>query len=216
MTSQMMPEPMRHSRSPEPVPVRYELVVLTASAGGIHAIRTILAALPANFPVPIAVVQHRTPTAPSILATILGRATALRVKNAEEGDALEARTVYLAPPDGHLGVGADHRLHVSDGRRINFLRSSADPLIRSAAHALSGRVIAVVLTGSGRNGADALRDVRALGGVVIAQDQATSQYWGMPQAAIATGAVNFVLPLDDIAPMLTKLATAAAAREALG
>jgi two-component system chemotaxis response regulator CheB len=208
MTSQTMPEPMRHARSPEPVPVRYELVVLAASAGGIQAIRTILAALPANFPLPIAVVQHRSAAAPSILATILGRATSLRVKNAEEGDALERATVYLAPPDAHLSIGADHRLHVGDGRRINFLRSSADPLIHSAAHALHGRVIAVVLTGSGRNGADALRDVKALGGIVLAQDQATSAHWGMPRAAIATGAVSYVLPLGDIAPMLTKLSTA--------
>ena len=205
MSEPLMSELGDRLRLPKSAPAPYELVILAASAGGIQAISAILAALPVNFPVPIAILQHRSAAVPTILSTILGRVSPLPVKNAAEGDALTRGTVYVAPPDAHLVVGVDRRFHLRDGKRINYLRSSADPLVRSAAYALGGRVITVVLTGAGRNGASALRDVKALGGVVIAQDQASSQCWGMPRAAIETGAVDHVLPLHEIAPMLIRL-----------
>jgi two-component system chemotaxis response regulator CheB len=184
---------------------RYELVILAASAGGLQAVQTILAALPRTFPTPIVVLQHRSPTAPSVLSTLLGRRSALPVKDAESGERFSPGTVYVAPATSHLLVQDDGCFRFVDGRRVNFLRAAADPLIRSAAHALKGRVIAAILTGGGRNGTDAVRDVRALGGTVIAQDPATAYCNGMPRAAIATGAVDYVLSLEKIGPMLVRL-----------
>ena len=183
----------------------HELVVLAASAGGIGATKTILDALPVDFATPIAVLQHRSATAPSLLAKILGRGTARLVKDAEAGELIRRHTVYVAPTTAHLTVGPDRCFHFQDGRRVHFLRSAADPLIQSAAHSLGDRLIVVILTGGGRNGSNAVRDVKALGGTVIAQDPATAMHPGMPRAAIATGAVDYVLPLDEIAPMLVRL-----------
>lgn len=184
---------------------RPELVILAASAGGIPAVRSILSALPASFPLPIAVLQHRSASSPSLLPIVLSRGTALAVKEADAGERFVPGQVYVAPATSHLVVGPDHRFHFEDGHRINFLRSSADPLIRSAAHSLDGRVIAVILTGGGSNGTSAVRDLKALGGTVIAQDPATAEHPAMPRAAIATGAVDYVLPLDEIGPMLIRL-----------
>jgi two-component system chemotaxis response regulator CheB len=186
----------------------HELVILAASAGGLVALRTILAALPADFPLPVAVLQHRSSTVPSILPVLLSRVSALAVKEAEAGERFRPGIVYVAPATAHLIVGQDRCFHLQDGMNINFLRSAADPLIRSAAHSLGGNVIAVILTGGGRNGTSAVRDVGALGGTVIAQDPATALHAAMPRAAIATGAVDYVLPLEEIGPMLVRLANA--------
>ena len=194
--------------APEGTRARPELVILAASAGGIPALRTILAGLPQTFPVPIAVLQHRSPTSPSVLSKVLARGCELQVKDAEVDERFARGTVYVAPPAAHLVVGPDRRFHFRDGGKIHFVRSSADPLIQSAAHALDGRVIAVVLTGGGRNGTSGVRDVRALGGTVIAQDPATAQHPGMPRAAIGTGAVDYILPLEEIGPMLERLTSA--------
>lgn len=202
-----MSEPIRESpiALPRAGTARRDLVILAASAGGIDALTTVLDGLPASFPTPIAVLQHRSASAPSMLDHILGRRCKLRVKNAEAGERFAPGTVYIAPTAEHLIVGADRRFHMRDGRRVNFLSSAADPLIQSAAHALNGNVIAVILTGTGRNGTAGVRDVKALGGTVIAQDPMTARHSGMPRAAIATGAVDYVLPLDDIGPTLVRL-----------
>jgi two-component system chemotaxis response regulator CheB len=184
----------------------YELVVLAASAGGIEALGRLLGALPPTFPVPIALVQHRSPHSPNLLDKVLQRRTPLRVKPVEPGEALRAGTVYVAPADHHLVLRADRRLGLTDGRKIRFLRSSANPLFESAADVLGSRVVAVVLTGGGSDATDGVQAVKSRGGIVIAQDRATSLTFGMPGAAIATGAVDYVLPLDHIAPFLCRLA----------
>jgi two-component system chemotaxis response regulator CheB len=192
---------------PDGTPARHDLVILAASAGGIPAIGTILAALPASFPTPVAVLQHRSVSMPSMLPKLLARRAMLSVKEAEAGERFVPGTVYIAPPSAHLVVRPDRRFQLDDGRRINFLRSAADPLIQSAAQSLDGRVIAVILTGGGSNGTGGVRDVKARGGIVIAQDPATALHPGMPRAAIATGAVDYVLPLEEIGPMLVRLTT---------
>jgi len=189
-----------------------ELVTIAASAGGLTAVREILTGLPPNFPVPIAIVQHRSTTSPQALPRILTRLTPhLRIKQAEEGDVLEAGVVYLAPPDLHLMVQPDRTLHLHDGQRIKFLLSSADPLFESAAHSLHGRVVAVVLTGSGTDATDGVQVVRQMGGVVIAQDPKSADHAAMPTSAIESGAVNYVLPLGEIAAKLIALVGAQSA-----
>lgn len=188
---------------------RCELIAIASSAGGLPALIEILGALPASVHVPMVIVQHRAATNPEILPQILARAAhGRRVKSAENGELLAPDTVYVAPAEFHLMIDPDRTLRLADGRRIKYLRSSANPLLESAAHALEGRIIAVVLTGSGSDGTDGVQTVKSMGGLVIAQDPNQALYPGMPGAAIRSGAVDYVLPLNEIAPMLAKLAKA--------
>lgn len=183
----------------------YDLVVMAASAGGLAALESILGALPADFPVPIAVVQHRTAARPNLLARVLSRYTPLMVKTAEQGEKLRPGTVYLAPPDFHLLIQRNGCCDLFDGIRIRHVLSSANPLFASAAEAFGKRVIAVVLTGGDSDATDGVRSVSAHGGLVIAQDQATSRIFAMPRSAIETGCVDKVLPLAEIGPALRRL-----------
>jgi len=192
----------------------YRLVAIAASAGGLAVLLEILGALPPGFPLPIVVVQHRSLSSPEVFPAILARATPLRVKTAEEGDALAAGTIYVAPVDRHVVVRPDGTLRLMDGRRIRFVRSSAEPLFESAAYALDGRVIAVVLTGGGANGSHGVIAVAGTGGLVIVQDPDTAQLPGMPRAALATGVDAHVLPAERIAPALLLLASATSPRAA--
>lgn len=188
---------------------RYDLVVIAASAGGITAVSEILRALPPDFDIPIAIVQHRGVSGPTLLPRVLGRhAPGRRIKSAEPGEKLADGIVYVAPADLHLVVAPDRTLRFMDGHRIKFVLSSANPLFESAASVLGGRVIAVVLTGSGTDGTDGVQAVKNVGGIVIAQDPEQAQYGSMPLSAIRTGSVDYVLPLDAIAPMLVSLSNA--------
>jgi two-component system chemotaxis response regulator CheB len=183
----------------------YSLVVVAASAGGLTALAELLADLPGDFPLPIAVVQHLDPRHPSVLAQILDRRTALRVKEAADADHLTAGVVYIAPADRHVMIGQGRSIELNRSERVHFLRPAADHLFASAAK-VCGPVIAVVLTGTGTDGAAGIISVKAAGGTVIAQDEASSEFFGMPQAAVETGRVDFVLPLNRIGPALVELA----------
>lgn len=185
---------------------QYDAITIVASIGGIQAIAEVLAALPADFPVPVLVVQHRSSGQPRTLAQVLQRWTALRVKTAEDGEKPRAGMVYIAPPDRHLTIAPNRTFDLHDGKRIKHLLSAGDPLFVSAAHEYGAGVIAIVLTGLHANGAAGVMAVKKAGGVVIAQDEATSEAFGMPKAAIATGSVDKILPLKEIGPELVTLA----------
>jgi two-component system chemotaxis response regulator CheB len=185
---------------------RYAVVVMAASAGGIQALQKLLSQLPPDFPLPIAIVQHRTGNPPNLLARVLGRHTPLRVKTAEAGEVMLPGTVYLAPAREHLVIRRNEELALVNGHKIRHVRSSANPLFASAAQVYGDGVIAVVLTGGDSDATDGVQTVRKRGGVVIAQDRGSSAVFGMPRAAIETGAVSAVLPLGDIGPELLRLA----------
>jgi two-component system chemotaxis response regulator CheB len=185
---------------------RYAIVVIAASAGGVQALQKLLSALPHDFPLPIAVVQHRSSQAPNLLARVLGRHSALTVKLAEPGETISAGTVYLAPPHRHLVVRPGGTFALVDGHKVRHVLSSANPLFASAAEVFPGGVIAVVLTGGDSDATDGVQSVTQSGGMVIAQDEASSTVFGMPRAAIASGAVHAVLPLAEIARELRRLA----------
>jgi two-component system chemotaxis response regulator CheB len=181
------------------------VVALGASAGGLEALHAVLAALPADLPAAVLIVQHLDPHHISLLPEILGRRTPLAVKKAEDGDALRAGTVYVAPPDRHLLVCADATLALSADPVVHHVRPSADRLFESLATNLGDRAVAVVLTGTGQDGAAGLAAVKAAGGRTIAQDPETASYPNMPRAAIRTNFVDDVLPLDQIAGKLIEL-----------
>ena len=186
----------------------FDIVAIAASWGGPSAIATVLAGLPADFPAAVAVVQHRSAGYPSFLVDLLGRRTALAVAEAEDGAALRAGMVHVAPPDRHLLVRPGGTMALSRAGRHQFARPSADLLFASAAECHRERAIAVVLTGKQQDGAAGAWAVKAMGGRVLAQDPATCEAPDMPAAAIRSGCVDFVLPLDRIAAVLVALTMA--------
>jgi two-component system chemotaxis response regulator CheB len=129
---------------------RFDIVAIAASAGGLSALSHVLGGLPADFPAPIAVVQHLDPHHRSLMAEILGKRTPLQVKQAEEGDKLRPGWVYIAPPDYHLLVNQDGTFSISQSERVHFVRPAADLLFESMANSYGEQAIAVVLTGSGK------------------------------------------------------------------
>jgi two-component system, chemotaxis family, protein-glutamate methylesterase/glutaminase len=183
----------------------YDVVAFASSAGGIKALATVLGALPGTFPASVLVVQHVDPRHRSLLAEILSRRTPLRVKQAAEGDAMEAGAVHIAPPNRHLLVNADRTLSLSQSELVHFVRPSADLLFESVAGTCQDRAVAVVLTGTGTDSSMGVEAIKKMRGTVIAQDEESSEFFGMPRAAIATGYVDYVLPLDEIAPALVSL-----------
>ena len=188
----------------------FEIVALAASAGGLRALTDVLAALPADFPAALVVVQHLDPRHRSLMAEILGKRTALRVQQACEGDALQPGVAYIAPPNRHLLVNPDFTLSLSQSELVHFVRPSADLLFESAAASYRERAIAVVLSGTGRDGSMGVKAIKKMGGTVIVQDEKTSQFFGMPDAAQQTGMADFILPLPEIAPALRTLVNGAA------
>jgi two-component system chemotaxis response regulator CheB len=183
----------------------FDLVAIASSAGGLRALTEVLSGLTADFPASIAVVQHLDPRHRSLMADILNRQSRLPIKQAEEGDRVQPGAVFIAPPDRHLLVNVDGTLSLSRTELVHFVRPSADLLFESVAASFKDRAIAVMLTGTGRDGATGVEAIKKMGGTVIAQDEGTSEFFGMPGAAIQTGVVDFVLPLKDIGPALTKL-----------
>jgi two-component system chemotaxis response regulator CheB len=141
------------------------------------------------------------------MADILGRRTTLDVKQAEAGDQVRPGRIYIAPPNRHLLVNPGGLLSLAETELVHFVRPSADLLFESVAASYKHRAIAVVLTGTGSDGTMGVQAIKKMGGTVIAQDEATSEFFGMPSAAILTGSVDFVLPLKEIASALATLVT---------
>ena len=183
----------------------FDIVAVATSAGGLHALTNILTTLPADFPVPVVVVQHLDPRHRSLMAEILGRVTALTIKQAQEGDRLAPGTVYIAPPDRHLLVNPDRTLSLSQSELVHFLRPSADLLFESVAASHRERAIAVILTGTGSDGTMGVQAIKKMGGTVIVQDPGKRRVSGMPAAAIHTGLADMIVPLKDMAGTLSKL-----------
>lgn len=183
----------------------FEIVAIAASAGGLTALTSVLGQLPADFGASVVVVQHLDPRHRSLMPQIIGRRSILPVYQAIDGMEVEAGKVYLAPPDRHLLVNRDGTVSLTQTELVNFVRPSADLLFESVAAAYGERAIAVVLTGTGHDGSMGVTAIKKRGGTVIVQDEASSEFFGMPSAAIRTGTVDFVLALDEIGAALQTL-----------
>jgi two-component system chemotaxis response regulator CheB len=183
---------------------QYDAVAIGASAGGVEALHVVVNSLPAGLPAAVLIVQHMDPRHKSMLAGLLGRYSALPVKQAANGESVRAGSVYIAQPDAHLIV-RDGRLVLTDTPLVHFSRPSIDLLFESVADTYGDRGIAVVLSGTGVDGAAGIRAVKAKGGTTIVQDPATAAHPGMPQAARATGCADLVLPLVEIGPAIARL-----------
>ncbi len=179
------------------------LVVIAASAGGLAAVRRVLAVLPADFPAAIALVQHRGAQHPALLPELLGAWTRLQVRHAREGELLAPGVVYVCPPGMHMT--AEHCVRLVEGPKLNFVRPSADLMLRSAARAYADRALGVVLSGKGSDGALGCLAIAQVGGVVIVQDPRSSEFPDMPIAAAQIGANAVVLPPERIGAVLQQL-----------
>lgn len=183
--------------------MRPEIIVLGASAGGLRAIEQVLAGLPRGFPVPIVAVQHRSRESSDAYAEIVARGTSLPVREVEDGDALRAPGVYLAPPDYHVLIEPG-RMVLSVDDPVAYSRPSIDVLFESAADAYGAKVLAVLLTGANADGSRGMVRIKQAGGFAIVQDPHTAESPEMPAAAIANAAVDRVLPLEQIARELVR------------
>jgi two-component system, chemotaxis family, protein-glutamate methylesterase/glutaminase len=194
---------------PGPRPARTEphgILAIGSSTGGPDAVETILRELPADLPVPVAIVQHMPPIFTRLFAERLDRASGLTVVEGRHGLPLEPGLVAVAPGDSHLLVVEDQgtlRVATNQETRQNGCRPSVDVLFRSAAAALGARVLACVLTGMGHDGLRGCQRLRAAGAEIVVQDEATSVVWGMPGAIAAAGLADRVRPLPAIAADLT-------------
>jgi two-component system, chemotaxis family, protein-glutamate methylesterase/glutaminase len=185
----------------------FDVIGIAASAGGLTALLQLLKDLPRTFPAALVVVQHLDPKHRSLLAQILGRGASLAVKEAAEGDRLAPGTVFVAPSNWHLLVNCDARLSLSQSELVHFLRPSADLMLESLAFSYRERAVAVILTGTGSDGSMGVRAIKKMGGTVIVQDKKSAEFSGMPGAAIETGDVDVVLPLEEIPSALVGLVT---------
>jgi two-component system chemotaxis response regulator CheB len=198
--------PTAEARPQAPKPrLPFGVITVATSAGGLKALTRLLSGLPADFQTPIVVVQHLDPTHPSHLVGILARTIALKVVQVCEDMALEPGHVYVAPPDHHVIFDARLHLCLTHTSKVHFVRPSADLLFESAAARFGERVIGVVLTGLGVDGASGSHRIKRGGGTVIVQDEASSEFFGMPGAALRAGDVDHVLPLEEIAAALLRL-----------
>jgi len=190
------------------------IVVIGASRGGLHAIGTVIRALPEDFAYPVLVVQHRAESAPELLAGLLARESRVTVCEAQDKSLLRSGLVLVAPAGYHALVEPGH-VSLSTEAEVGFSRPSIDVALETAAGAYGPAAIGVVLTGANQDGAYGLACVRRRGGIAIVQDPATAERAAMPAAAIEAATPQWVLPLEMIGPRLVS-ETEVGVREAAG
>jgi two-component system chemotaxis response regulator CheB len=193
---------------PKPPLDRGSVVAIGTSTGGPRALASLLPALPKAFPAPVLVVQHMSAGFTASLAARLDKECGNRVKEAEQGEILEAGTIYLAPGDWHMEVareGGVVKVKLDQRPPILGVRPCVDLLFQSVAEVYGPKAVGVVLTGMGRDGAKGLKAMKAKAARTLAQDEATSVVYGMPRAAYASGAVDQVLPLGSLAAAIAEL-----------
>lgn len=180
------------------------MVVIGGSAGSVAALKTILRALPRDFPAAMLVVIHVSPDSPTIFDEQLAQPGGLPVSYPSDGEPVRLRHVYLAPPDCHLMV-EEGRMRILRGPRENRHRPAIDPLFRTAARIYGSRVVGVILSGLHDDGSAGLYAVKQRGGIAIVQDPAQATCGEMPARAVAYAHPQYVLPVQEIGPSLVDL-----------
>jgi two-component system, chemotaxis family, protein-glutamate methylesterase/glutaminase len=206
----------RHAAGPDdraaapPDQTRHDLAVVGASAGGVEALVSLARNLPADLPMAVLVVLHRSPSTTSRLAEVLGRAGPLPASPAVDGATAEPGRIYVAEPDHHLVTSAG-RMFILDGPRENGVRPAIDPLFRSAAASAGVRTVGIVLSGTLDDGAAGMLAIQGSRGATIVQDPADAISEGMPNAVLELLVPDYVLPAAQIGPVLADLAEGRAA-----
>jgi two-component system chemotaxis response regulator CheB len=197
------------STAPRPGSKAKRLIVIGVSTGGPQALAQVLPHLPSDLSVPVLIVQHMPPLFTAALAESLQRKSAIKIKEAEDGELVCPAQVYIAPGGKQMKIkslpNGDIRIEITSDPPENHCRPSVDYLFRSVALQAPGSAIAVILTGMGNDGAQGLRLLKRTGCATVAQDEATSVVFGMPREAAATGSVDDVLPLESVAGHILNL-----------
>jgi two-component system, chemotaxis family, protein-glutamate methylesterase/glutaminase len=184
--------------------LRYRLVVVGTSLGGLRALEEIFSGLPGNFPLPIAVVQHRSVESDRVFLEILQSKTRLRIKEIDDKDEIKCGYIYISPPNYHVLAG-DGVFHLSVDETVLYARPSIDVLFESAARSYKSSLIGVLLTGASRDGANGLAMIKRSGGLTIVQEPATAEGKVMPQAGIEATKVDYIVPLREVKTLLMEL-----------
>ena len=180
-------------------------MVIGVSAGGMEALGAILPLLPADFALPVIIVQHRYNEAGDYMEQNLNLKCQGIVKQADEKESIEAGHVYFAPPNYHLLIENDRTFSLSVDNPVNYARPSVDVLFETAADVYGERLIGVILTGANNDGSQGLKKIKERDGLAVVQDPQTAEAELMPRAAIAATEVDHILPLDKIVPFLVKI-----------
>jgi two-component system, chemotaxis family, protein-glutamate methylesterase/glutaminase len=176
----------------------YDAVVIGVSAGGLFALSAILGELPADFPLPVIVVQHRSKDESSVLEHVLESKCKIKVKQADEKEKIKGGVVYIAPAGYHLLIEKDQSFSLNCDPPVNYSRPSIDVLFETAAEVYNDKLIGVILTGANKDGATGIQAIRGRGGLTIAQDPASASFAVMPQAAIDTGSIKYIFELQEV------------------
>ena len=185
--------------------VNNNIVMIGVSTGGPVALRRLFAGLP-PLDAAIVIVLHIPPGMDYRIARGLDAVASMPVALAEDGEYLRSGRVYLAPGGFHLKLEGNSRIILAEDERVNFVLPSADVAMKSLLKPVKKQqIIGVIMTGMGKDGAEGIRHIKALGGTTIVQDQESSAIYGMPKAALDTGAVDFMAPPHKIAEKLVKL-----------
>lgn len=198
-------------RLPAPAPVYSSgeagILAIGVSTGGPNALAALIPALGDALPVPVVIVQHMPPGFTRMLAERLSSISRLRIREGVEGELLKAGDVWIAPGGRHMAVEQSRdgvRLRLNDAPPENSCRPAVDVLFRSVAAAYGPKVLGVVLTGMGQDGLKGSQSICSAGGVLLAQDEATSVVWGMPGAVATAGLPENILPLQELAPEILR------------
>jgi two-component system, chemotaxis family, protein-glutamate methylesterase/glutaminase len=179
-------------------PGKFPIVVLACSTGGPATLMNFAPTFPKTFPGAVLLVQHMPGTFTGQFSKQLAEVCQIRVKEAEAGEILQQSTFYVCPGSHHLRISPTGRITLDDGPRISGYRPCADVTLETVAHYAGPMGIAAILTGMGNDGSRGVQAIKAAGGHVIAQDEATAVIFGMPSEAIRTGAVDQILPIDQV------------------
>jgi two-component system chemotaxis response regulator CheB len=188
--------------------LRPQVVAIGVSTGGPTALGKIMPEFPAEFPLPILIVQHMPPLFTRLLAERLNAICQLPVREAAQDDLVEPGRILIAPGDFHMKLasnGSGVNVFLDQSPRQNSCRPAVDALFTSTGELYGGAVLAVILTGMGQDGLHGVEILRAQGASVIAQDEASSVVWGMPGAVVNAGLADSVLPLDKVVPEILRI-----------
>ena len=211
------PAPPAPAVSAGPSLYRAEILAIGASTGGPRALSAVIEGLPADFPIPIVVVQHMPPLFTRSLAERIASRSALRCAEGVDGALVEPGTVWIAPGNWHMTLerdGGDTRLRLLADPPENSCRPSVDPLFRSVAELYSGAALGVILTGMGQDGLLGARALHERHGRIVVQDEATSVVWGMPGAVARAGLAHRIVPLPEMSSEILKHVSSAGRRRA--
>jgi len=199
----------RDTSSQQVTKVRPKVVVIGVSTGGPTALGEILPTMPADFPLPILIVQHMPPLFTRLLAERLNSTCRLQVQEASQGDAIEPGRILIAPGDFHMKLVSNNgkiSVNLDQSPRQNSCRPAVDALFASTGEVYGGAALAVILTGMGQDGLRGTGILQAQGANIIAQDEASCVVWGMPGAVVNAGLVDRVLPLNEVVPAIVSIA----------